>query len=205
MNAISNTENRILMEQALESLKGKWGLAIGAWIVVMLINVVTQAFGDLGTLASLVIAGPLHLGWIGFVLALSRNQNPKFEQIFGGFNRFGTALGTYLLVLLFIILWMLLLIIPGIIAGLSYSQTFYILSEDKSIGAMDAIKKSKEMMYGNRWKLFCLGLRFIGWLLLCILTLGIGLIWLAPYIAVSMAKFYDDLVPGTTASAPVSV
>jgi uncharacterized membrane protein len=100
---------------------------------------------------------------------------------------------------------MLLLIIPGIMAGLSYSQTFYILSEDPSIGAMDAIRKSKEMMYGNRWKLFCLGLRFIGWLLLCILTLGIGFIWLAPYMAVSMAKFYDDLVHGTSAAAPMTV
>ncbi|MBU1424545.1 MAG: DUF975 family protein [Gammaproteobacteria bacterium] len=204
MNVISNTENRILMEQALESLKGKWGLAIGAWIVVTLINVGTQAFGDVGALVSIVIAGPITLGWVGFVLALSRNQNPKFGQIFDGFNRFGTALGAYLLVLLFIFLWMLLLIIPGIIAGLSYSQTFYILSEDPSIGAMDAIKKSKEMMYGNRWKLFCLGLRFIGWLLLCIPTLGIGFIWLAPYMAVSMAKFYDDLAHGTSASAPVT-
>lgn len=205
MNVISNTENRILMEQALESLKGKWGLAIGAWLVVLLINVVTQALGNMGALLSLIITGPLTLGWIGFVLALSRNQNPKFEQIFGGFNRFGTALAAYLLVLLFIILWTLLLVIPGIMAALSYSQMFYILSEDPSIGAMDAIKKSKEMMYGNRWKLFCLGLRFIGWLLLCILTLGIGFIWLAPYMAVSMAKFYDDLVRGTTAAEPMTV
>jgi uncharacterized membrane protein len=157
-----------------------------------------------GTLVSIVITGPLTLGWVGFVLALSRNQNPKFEQIFGGFNRFGTALGAYLLTLLFIILWMLLLIVPGIMAALSYSQTFYILSEDPSIGAMDAIRKSKEMMYGNRWKLFCLWLRFIGWLLLCILTLGIGFFWLAPYMAVSMAKFYDDLVHGTSASAAMT-
>lgn len=204
MNVISNTENRILMAQARESLKGKWGLAIGAWFVVMLINVVTQAFGSVGALVSLVITGPLSLGWVGFLLALSRNQNPRFEQIFEGFNRFGTALGAYLLTLLFIILWMLLLIIPGIMAALSYSQTFYILSEDPSIGAMDAIRKSKEMMYGNRWKLFCLGLRFIGWALLCILTFGIGFFWLAPYMAVSMAKFYDDLVHGTSASAPMT-
>ena len=93
----------------------------------------------------------------------------------------------------FILLWMLLLIIPGIIAALAYSQTFYILAEDESIGAMDALKKSKEMMNGYKWKYFCLSLRFLGWVLLCILTLGIGFLWLAPYVEVSYAHFYEEL------------
>ena len=88
---------------------------------------------------------------------------------------------------------MLLLIIPGIIAALSYSMTFYILADDNSIGAMDAIKKSKKMMDGYKWKYFCLGLRLLGWALLCVLTLGIGFLWLIPYAQVSVAKFYDDV------------
>lgn len=46
---------------------------------------------------------------------------------------------------------------------------------------------------GNKWKLFCLGFRFFGWALLCILTLGIGFLWLFPYMIVSFAQFYDDL------------
>jgi uncharacterized membrane protein len=95
--------------------------------------------------------------------------------------------------ILFILLWTLLLIIPGIIAAISYSMTFYILADDNSIGAMDAIDKSKKMMDGYKWKYFCLGLRFLGWALLCILTLGIGFLWLMPYMQVSMAKFYDDV------------
>jgi uncharacterized membrane protein len=36
-------------------------------------------------------------------------------------------------------------------------------------------------------------LRFVGWFLLCILTFGIGFLWLSPYIQVSYAKFYEDL------------
>ena len=93
----------------------------------------------------------------------------------------------------FVFLWALLLIIPGIIAAIAYSQTFYILAEDDTIGSMDALRKSKEMMIGYKWKYFCLGLRFIGWALLCVLTLGIGFLWLSPYIQVSYAKFYEDL------------
>ena len=48
-------------------------------------------------------------------------------------------------------------------------------------------------MYGHKWKFFCLGLRFIGWILLCCLTFGIGMFWLAPYMQVSAAKFYEDV------------
>lgn len=48
-------------------------------------------------------------------------------------------------------------------------------------------------MDGHKWQLFCLHLSFIGWWLLCILTLGIGTLWLAPYIQNSTAAFYEDL------------
>ena len=100
-----------------------------------------------------------------FTLSLSRNENARLEQIFEGFKNYGTVLGAYLLMVVFIFLWALLLIIPGIIAAFAYSQTFYILAEDDTIGSMDALRKSKEMMNGYKWKYFCLGLRFIGWAL----------------------------------------
>lgn len=48
-------------------------------------------------------------------------------------------------------------------------------------------------MDGHKWQLFCLHLSFIGWWLLCILTLGIGTLWLAPYSQNSTAAFYEDL------------
>jgi uncharacterized membrane protein len=48
-------------------------------------------------------------------------------------------------------------------------------------------------MYGYKWKFFCLHLRFLGWVLVCILTFGIGFLWLIPYVKVSVAKFYDDI------------
>lgn len=187
------TENVVLMQMARESLKGKWGLAIGTFVVYMLIAMALQIIPIVGPITSLIITGPLAMGLAIFSLAISRNQEAKLEQIFQGFNNFGTALGAYLLMVLFILLWMLLLIIPGIIAAISYSMTFYIIADDNSIGAMDAIDKSKKMMDGYKWKYFCLGCRFIGWALLCILTIGIGFLWLMPYMQVSMAKFYDDV------------
>lgn len=189
------TKNAELVKMAKESLKGKWGLAIGTCLVYMIILCAIQFIPLLGGIASLIIGGPFMLGLIIFSLSLSRGQEAKFEQIFQGFNNFGTALGTYLLMALFVFLWSLLLIVPGIIAALSYAMAFYILADDneKTVKAMEAIDKSKVIMYGYKWKLFCLGLRFFLLALLCILTLGIGFLWLMPYMQVSMAKFYEDV------------
>ncbi len=186
-------ENRDLTAQAREALSGKWGLAVGVFFVYMLIMGGIQVIPFAGSIASLILGGPLMLGIAVFSLTISRKQDARFEQLFDGFQNFGTALGTYILMAVFVFLWMLLLIIPGIIAAIAYSQAFYILAEDNNIGAMDALKKSKEMMYGYKWKYFCLGLRFIGWAILCTLTLGIGYLWLIPYMQVSFANFYEDI------------
>lgn len=187
------TENAVLMTMARESLKGKWGLAIGVSVVYILLIGAVQVIPIAGAIASLLIGGPLALGFAMFALSISRNQQAEIGQLFKGFNNFGTALGAYLLVALFTLLWMLLLIVPGIIAALSYSMTYYILVDNPEMGANAAIDKSKQMMYGYKWKFFCLGLRFIGWALLCVLTFGIGFLWLMPYMQVSVSKFYDDI------------
>ena len=91
------------------------------------------------------------------------------------------------------LLWSLLLIIPGIIAGYSYAMTGYILAENPELTASEAIARSKEMMAGNRFRLFCLHFSFIGWEILCTLTLGIGNLWLRPYKQAAEAAFYREI------------
>jgi len=195
MNTLSTLENRVLMAQARDSLKGKWGLGIGTTVVFMLIMMVIQLIPIAGWIIGILISGAMSIGLAIFALSLSRKQNAKLSQIFDGFQKFGVGLGAYILQFIFVILWSILLIIPGIIAAFAYSMTYYIIAENDSIGPLEAISKSKEMMRGNKWKLFCLGFRFFGWGLLCILTLGIGFLWLFPYMIVSYAQFYDDLKP----------
>ena len=204
MNYISTISNQTLMTQALNSLKGKWGIAIGAWLVFFILTdfqVGLEWQGDDGgdykvglKIIGLLIGGPLSLGYTTLILLISRNQKPDFAILFSGFKRFGDSLAAYLLISIFTILWFLLLIIPGIIACLRYSQTYYILSEDKNIGPLDAITKSKEMMVGNKWKLFCLYCSFIGWFILCIVTLGFAGLYVGPYLSQSCANFYNDLI-----------
>lgn len=187
------TKNAVLMMRARESLSGKWGLALGGGLVYLIIVVGLGSFEYFGSIISLVITGPLSLGLAKFMLAISRKQEATVSQIFDGFDQFGLALKTYLLMVLYVVLWSFLLIIPGIIAAIAYSQSFYLLAEGKTVSAQETLRKSKEMMVGYKWKYFCLGLRFVGWFILSILTLGIGFLWFFPYVQVSMAKFYEDI------------
>ena len=175
------TENSVLRQQALESLNGNWGIAVGGFFIYLVITGVYQSVPFIGSVASLILTGPFQLGLIKFTLAISRQDEPRIEQLFEGFNDFNRALQAYLRTLLFVILWALLLIVPGIIAALSYSMTFFILADDVNISANEAMEKSKVMMDGHKMDLFLLSLSFIGWAILCVLTLGIGFLWLIPY------------------------
>ena len=94
-------ENIELMMQARESLKGKWGLAVGTFFIYMLISGVAQSIPGIGQLTMLVVAGPLGLGLAIFSLTLARKQDARFKQILDGFKNFTTALGAYILMMIF--------------------------------------------------------------------------------------------------------
>ena len=72
----------------------------------------------------------------------------------------------------------------------SYSMSELILIDHPEYSPLKAITESKKMMYGHRVELFILGLSFIGWFLLCIVTFGFAALWIAPYFNTAKAKFY---------------
>ncbi len=114
----------------------------------------------------LLVSGALLLGLMKFFLALVRRQNSSAGQVFSGFEYFGKAFLLFLVYSLFIFLWTLLFIIPGIVASYRYSQAFYLLADDPKMGVMDCLRISSAMMRDNKFKLFCVDLSFIGWLIL---------------------------------------
>ena len=188
------TANQDLMTLARQQLKGMWGLGVWVTIITFAISIGLSLIPHVGGIIDFIITGPFMIGIAMFYLRVARKQNvPRVSKIFEGFNYFGAGFVASLIMTIFIILWALLLIIPGIVAGLSYAMTYFILAENPQTRALDAIRKSKDMMKGSRWKLFCLGLRFIGWLILGILSLGIGFLWIMPYFWTSVANFYMDI------------
>lgn len=119
-----------------------------------------------------------------------RITSNMFSNTFKGYWR--NVWGGFLVVL-FIYLWMLLLIIPGIIKAFAYAMTPYILKDNPELSANQAINLSMKMMKGHKFDLFYLYLSFIGWSILSMFTLGLGYLWLMPYMYTSMAAFYQDV------------
>ena len=122
-----------------------------------------------------------------------------FKGIFSVFTdgRFIPEFLNFLFSYIFQFLWTLLLFIPGIIKSYSYAMTPYIVNDlvesGQEVHATTAITASRQLMAGHKWELFVLDLSFIGWYLLCIITLGIGFIWLIPYERTTKANFYRQL------------
>ena len=151
--------------------------------------------GSILSIAVFIVLGPLTIGLSTIGLNVARDKDVELGMLFKGFSDFGRSFVLYLINNIFIMLWSFLFIIPGIIKSFAYSMSYYILIDNPSMSANDARKKSIEMMKGNKWRLFCLYFSFIGWFLLCIITLGILSFWVSPYLEVAKAKFYLSLLP----------
>ena len=190
-NKAEMPRNKEIRSAARQALKGNWTQAVLATLVFTLI---TAAAGSI-PLAGLLVVSPLEFGYMLCFLRLVRGEDSS-EMVgdqFKVFNQHGRYLGGSLLMTLYVLLWSLLLIIPGIVKGYAYAMTPYVMNDRPDLDADDCIHESRMMMKGYKWKLFCMDLSFIGWAILCLFTLGIGLLWLQPYIEASHAKFYEEL------------
>ena len=111
-----------------------------------------------------VIGGGIQLGLIRYNLDLLTRENPPaFLTLFSRMSIFGRALGLRLMTGILTALWSLLFVIPGIVAAYRYALAPYLMAEHPEMGVMEAISQSKALMRGNKWRLFCLQLSFIGW------------------------------------------
>jgi uncharacterized membrane protein len=180
--------------EAWKKLSGNWTTAVVSYLIVS----VLMSVASYVLVGSLLFGGVLSIGMNIVLLGISRNGSSNFENLFDGFrNGLGNNIVASILVQVFTFLWSLLFIIPGIVKSYSYSMTYFILADNPDMAPTDAIKASREMMDGKKWRLFCLDLSFIGWYLLSILTLGILALWISPYNMMARAEFYESIKPQT--------
>lgn len=190
-----------LKRHARNQLKGKWGIAIGTIIIVfliqMLFNFITRIFEDSSalfiilTIISMIVSTVMTIGMCKFSLNYAyEDREPEFADIFSGFRVILKAIGLSILLGIIIFVGTILLIIPGIIFTYMFSQSYYILADDNSKSIIQCLKESAGMMKGYKFKYFVLLLSFLGWIILGIITLGIGLLWVVPYMNVTTASFY---------------
>ncbi|MDN4593872.1 DUF975 family protein [Polycladomyces subterraneus] len=145
---------------------------------------------------NVLTTGGLILGTSLIFLNICRNQPAHIRQLFYYFTSGKLLLRGimwHVIQSIYLMLWSLLFIIPGIIKWFSYSMTPYILIDHPELSINEAITKSREIMNGHKMELFALQLSFIGWLLLSLLTIGVGFIWLIPYYSATEAQFYRKI------------
>lgn len=182
--------NSELRRQAADSLSGNWGPAV---LVTLFFGLLTGGGSRYSMGIINLILLPVVYGYTVMFLDLIRGVKIEFGRLFDGYKDIGRIFGTVLLHNIYIVLWSFLLIIPGIIKAYSYAMTNFILKDYPELAYNAAIEKSMAMMSGYKMKLFLLDLSFIGWAILSCLTLGIGFLFLAPYMQASHAAFYEDL------------
>ena len=172
------------------TLSGNWMMAALATLVYLLIAGGVSSIPVAGSVLAIIITYPLAYGFAILFLDLFREGKPiDIGKLFDGFKDFGRVWGTLILVAIYTILWTCLLIIPGIVKSYSYALTPFILKDEPELKYNAAIEKSMRMMDGYKMKLFLLDLSFIGWMILSVLTLGIGLLFLQPYMNTARAAF----------------
>ena len=212
--------NQELKSSALAALKGNWAPAVlGAIFFTFATCLITspgycanmaafgmpffdsinpkllKIFSNSSFLLNFFLLYPLSLGYSVAHKELLQNGDAAITRntVRLAFSDYVRNAVSILLVYLYTLLWTLLFIVPGIIKGLAYSLTPFIVKDNPQLSPNQAINLSMKMMKGHKFDLFYLYLSFIGWILLAILTLGIGLLWVIPYMQTSMAAFYLDV------------
>lgn len=202
--------NQEYKDASLKALQGNWANVVIASLTFILlselinalpyfmlkINAMAYVIGSLVmSCLLLLLIVPLTVGYANAhnALYLGARNSVSDNMFTGTFRGYFRNLGGMLLMSLIVSLFSLLLYIPGIMRSYSYFLVPYLLKDKPELSVPEVLALSKKMMYGYRMRLFKLQLSFLGWIFLSVLTLGIGMIWLMPYMMTTMAAFYQDV------------
>lgn len=87
-----------------------------------------------------------------------------------------------------------LTIVGGFIMSYSYRMVNHILAENPDVPWREALRLSRRMMKGNKWRVFVLDVTFWPWLLLSGITFGVlDLLFVEPYRTATDAELYMQL------------
>ena len=154
---------------------------IAALVLAVILAVAFHAF----------IVNPLAVGVKRFYLLSGTQKTPVTEILFA-FRRecYMNVVKTMFLVNLYVLLWALLFFIPGIVKSYEYCMIPYLLAEDPTLDSKEAFRLSHEMTNGDKCAIFVLELSFIGWTMLAIFSIGMGVFFLNPYIEATFAELF---------------
>lgn len=204
--------NQDYKNAALAALQGNWVPAVLATLVYIAVATLLSGANGIGAItgkaaspanwisgasaiAMVFILLPLQYGFSNSMRFLYERQDTALieNQFKIPMRNYFRSVGLMFMIALKTFLWSLLLVIPGIIKAFAYAMAPFIAEDHPEYTVSQAISESCRMMQGHKFDLFYLYLSFIGWFFLSILTCGIGILWLQPYVENAVAAFYNDL------------
>lgn len=204
---------------AREALNNHWGEALTVSIVISIITTICSIPSLIGNLGQILESEMLNTIWwkllssqmtilltllfvpVQYALSIALLHRTRgseenlsaatFEHTKDNYGRFLAA--AVVINILVVFVGLITLAIGAVVLGYVYRMVPYLLSDYPELSIREAMKISREMMRGYKWKLFMLDLSFIGWYIVGIMTCGIGMLLVTPYIQTATALFYDDL------------
>lgn len=156
---------------------------IRLWIIITIIS----------WLYSIFLGHTILIGAYKYFI-LSIKENPSTSTLFDFFK---TSYWNIVKVTFFyqikIVLWTLCFIVPGIIKAYEYCMVPYILAEHPEMESAAVFERSRMLTQNNKLNIFALEISFIGWLFLGMLCCGIGILFVSPYIDITMTHLYLKL------------
>ena len=209
----SRQEIKALAREGLRAQRGTaillgivvFGLSFALGFVGGILGIIHPVLTALVMLAGFMVLFVMIINWEGEDVKLYTRETASVGALFSGLKvNFWRKLGGLLWMSLFAALWSMIPIV-GIIKGLSYSLTPYILATCPNVKAREALKLSMRMTKGYKGELFVLGLSFIGWILLGTLTLHIlTIVFVFPYMFITYAGFFVELRDKAIADGVIS-
>ena len=168
-----------------------WMMGLAVCLLIGLME--SAAAGIIPGIGALLVVGPLEYGMAYIFLKQARDhQSVQLGDMFRGFqDDFGGTFLIGLMTSLFTFLWSLLFVIPGIVKAYAYSMAYYIKLDHPDYGWNACITASRQLMNGHKWEKFVLDLSFLGWIIVGSLCLGVGTLWVTPYMEAANAQFYE--------------
>lgn len=219
INRLDSYDRTILKERAKKELREYESYLMIATLMFMLATIIIASLfynkdDNLGVaiikdFVSAILVGTFSMSCYTFMQAYHNKtvdqfikHNSSFDLFMMGFSNkyIGSSIITYIIRDIYIALWTMLFIVPGIIKSYAYAMVPFVLKDyvdsqtpQNPPSANKILAESELLMKGHKWDYFVLKLTFIGWIMFSVITFGLGLVYVIPYIRLTSAEFYEEL------------
>jgi hypothetical protein len=172
------------------------GVEFATSFLIGIVQTLKPALGLALRLPNFALSILTAMGSLSVALVVTSGRAPKAADFFAHFHRFLPYLGASILYGLIVLGGFILLIIPGFIFAIMF-QFWSCLMLDQRLGPVEALKRSRSITRGVKWKLFAFALLMWAINLLGTLACCIGLFATLPLTLVATVWVYRQLLAQT--------